>query len=135
MALIEFKDKPNTTTPVNANNLNNNFNELVPKVVEGQEIALNEYVGGKRVYRLYKNLGALPNNDGTSYNTGLSSNYTCIKYQLFAVKGKRILSIPFINLLNTQYISSYLNDASQLPAKVNFNASEYNLYIDVYYVK
>jgi hypothetical protein len=28
MALIEFKDKPNTTTPVNANNLNNNFNDL-----------------------------------------------------------------------------------------------------------
>lgn len=28
MALIEFKDKPNTTTPINANNLNNNFSDL-----------------------------------------------------------------------------------------------------------
>ena len=135
MALIEFKDKPNTTTPLNATNLNNNFNELVSKVVEGQEIALNEYVGGKQVYRLYKNLGVLPNNTGGSYLTGLSSNYTCIKYQLFAVKGKQILSIPFIDLNNTGYISSYLNDTSQLPAMANFDARKYNLYIDIYYVK
>lgn len=28
MALIEFKDLPNTTTPINAQNLNNNFNEV-----------------------------------------------------------------------------------------------------------
>lgn len=28
MALIEFNDLPNTTTPINATNLNNNFNEL-----------------------------------------------------------------------------------------------------------
>lgn len=28
MALIEFKNKPNTTTPINATNLNNNFFDL-----------------------------------------------------------------------------------------------------------
>lgn len=28
MALIEFKDYPSTETPLNAKNLNNNFNEL-----------------------------------------------------------------------------------------------------------
>lgn len=28
MALIEFKDYPNTSTPLNAENLNNNFNEV-----------------------------------------------------------------------------------------------------------
>lgn len=31
MALIEFKDYPNTSTPLNAENLNNNFNELAEK--------------------------------------------------------------------------------------------------------
>ena len=133
--MITFKNKPDTTTPINAENLNANFNELVSKVVEGQETALNEYVGGKQVYRLYKNLGSLPNQTNKSYLTGLSSNYTCIKYQLFAVKGKQILSIPFIDLNNTGYISSYLNDTSQLPAKANFDARKYNLYIDIYYVK
>lgn len=29
MALIEFKDLPNKTTPINATNLNNNFNEIL----------------------------------------------------------------------------------------------------------
>ena len=29
MALIEFKNKPNTDTPINDDNLNHNFNELV----------------------------------------------------------------------------------------------------------
>ena len=28
MALIQFEDLPSTNTPINANNLNNNFNEL-----------------------------------------------------------------------------------------------------------
>jgi hypothetical protein len=32
MALIEFKDYPNTSTPLNAENLNNNFNELKEKI-------------------------------------------------------------------------------------------------------
>ena len=32
MALIEFKDLPDTTTPLNADNLNNNFNELDNKL-------------------------------------------------------------------------------------------------------
>ena len=30
MALIEFKNKPNTDTPINATNLNNNFKEVHP---------------------------------------------------------------------------------------------------------
>lgn len=29
MALVEFKNKPNTTTPINATNLNYNFNEIL----------------------------------------------------------------------------------------------------------
>ena len=32
MALIEFKNKPDTSSPINANNLNNNFNELDNKI-------------------------------------------------------------------------------------------------------
>lgn len=32
MALIEFKDLPDTTTPLTADNLNNNFNELNNKI-------------------------------------------------------------------------------------------------------
>ena len=34
MALIEFKNKPDATTPINADNLNHNFNELDTKLAE-----------------------------------------------------------------------------------------------------
>lgn len=33
MALIEFENKPSTTTPINAANLNHNFNELNNKII------------------------------------------------------------------------------------------------------
>lgn len=33
MALIEFKNLPDTTTPLTAQNLNNNFNELKPSII------------------------------------------------------------------------------------------------------
>lgn len=32
MSLIEFKDLPDTSTPINSANLNNNFNELNNKL-------------------------------------------------------------------------------------------------------
>lgn len=40
MALIEFKDYPNTSTPLNAENLNNNFNEV--KIEEITLLTANE---------------------------------------------------------------------------------------------
>lgn len=47
MALIEFKDLPDTTTPLTASNLNNNFNELdekIDSVVESGSNANGNYV-------------------------------------------------------------------------------------------
>lgn len=40
MALIEFKDYPSTDAPINAENLNNNFNELETNLETNSE-ALN----------------------------------------------------------------------------------------------
>lgn len=34
MALIEFKNLPDTSTPINATNLNNNFNELNTEILD-----------------------------------------------------------------------------------------------------
>lgn len=33
MSLVEFQDLPNTTTPINAANLNSNFNELLNQII------------------------------------------------------------------------------------------------------
>lgn len=42
MALIEFKNKPDTSTPINAENLNHNFNELNTLITEIVESGENE---------------------------------------------------------------------------------------------
>lgn len=50
MALVEFKNKPDTTTPINATNLNNNFNEingeLYYKSGDNYHIDAQYYAGG-----------------------------------------------------------------------------------------
>lgn len=43
MALIEFKDLPDTSTPLTADNLNNNFNECY-NIVESGENANGRYI-------------------------------------------------------------------------------------------
>ena len=53
MALVEFKDLPDTTTPINAENLNNNFDDFFYK--DGESFVLTDYfamaghlTGGRR---------------------------------------------------------------------------------------
>ena len=41
MSLIEFQDYPSTETPLNAENLNHNFNELIGKVLYENENGTN----------------------------------------------------------------------------------------------
>ena len=73
MALIEFKDLPNTTTPLTADNLNNNFNFCVPLggiVQYAGEVAPNGWLicDGSAVSReTYSDLYAVI---GTTYGVG-----------------------------------------------------------------
>ena len=66
MALIEFKDYPNTSTPLNAENLNNNFNELKNKISEiPMKIIAENYnideLKTSGVYGIFNATGTLPN--------------------------------------------------------------------------
>lgn len=52
MSLIEFKDLPNTDTPINAENLNHNFNELNKSDnYSREEQVIGTWVSGKPLYR------------------------------------------------------------------------------------
>jgi len=52
MSLVTFQDLPNTTTPLNASNLNNNFNELNnSRNISSNEVVIGTYVNGKPLYR------------------------------------------------------------------------------------
>ena len=62
MSLIEFKNLPDTSTPLNAENLNNNFNELDNKAnYSTNEIVVGKWIDNKKIYRkVYQT--TLPNN-------------------------------------------------------------------------
>lgn len=103
----------------------------------GTEYETGGIIDGKKEYGLRKNLGALPDSTRTTYNTGLSSSYKITKYQLFAKRrgDEQLLSIPFINLQNTHYLSGYLDNANLISVMTDTDFSGYDLIIEVYYTK
>lgn len=56
MALIQFKDSPNTTTPLNSSNLNNNFTYLNEKIEQVSETINTEIVLRDNFINAYCNL-------------------------------------------------------------------------------
>lgn len=102
MDLINFKDLPDTTTPINATNLNNNFNELDDKIEElkslnfltGVETALNIKINSKTVYAKLVEVGKLPNNSEITINVGFNtSNAQLISSDIYTL-GSYQQSLP-----------------------------------------
>lgn len=70
MALIKFKNKPNTDTPINDDNLNHNFNELDERSnYSTEEQVVGTWIDGKPIYKKVYSI----NVSGTSYNRDISS--------------------------------------------------------------
>lgn len=52
MSLIEFQDYPSTETPLNAENLNHNFNELnKANTYSTEEQVIGTWIDGKKIYK------------------------------------------------------------------------------------
>lgn len=67
MQKIEFKDLPDTSTPINSENLNLLQTNVENAIQESNNYSLNEtiigkWINGKNIYRKVINFGALPNN-------------------------------------------------------------------------
>lgn len=72
MALIEFKDLPDTTTPITADNLNNNFEELNNRSIYSfNEIVIGTFVDGRPIYRKTVYISSYPNASEVMYDVGL----------------------------------------------------------------
>lgn len=70
MALIEFKNLPDTSTPLSAENLNNNFNELNNRdVYSTEEKVVGTWINGKPIYRIVYSINVTE----TSYTKNVSS--------------------------------------------------------------
>lgn len=116
-----------------------NGKQNILNITTGVEFETGRTIDGKKEYGLYKNLGTLSDIENKSkiFKTGISDSYKVIKYQLFA-KNKtngQLLTIPFINLTNTQFLSAYLNSPNDLIARSNYDFYEYDLVIDISYIK
>jgi hypothetical protein len=75
MSLIEFQDYPSTETPLNAENLNHNFNELNnANTYSTEEQVIGTWINGKKIYRKVIELGELGDTSETNVFT-LNGNY------------------------------------------------------------
>lgn len=106
-------------------------------ITNGTEYQTGRIIDGKKEYGLRKNLGAFANSGRKDFSTGLSGSCKITKYHLFA-KNKsngQVLTVPFMNLSNTQYLAGYFNDPALVVTMNNYDFSGYDLIIEVYYTK
>ena len=99
MSLITFQDLPNTTTPINANNLNNNFNELNnSRIFSTNETLVGIWINGKPLYRKILST-SLPNGtDDISITNNIQIAFLEFGYFNSPSSGtNRYFTIPFIN--------------------------------------
>lgn len=107
-------------------------------VTTGIEFETGRIIDGKTEYGMIKNLGTAPNNERKDYSiVNLSSSFTVSRYLIYAKNksNKQILSIPFIALNLTDITSAYLNDAKNILCKANWDMSNFDLWIEIYYFK
>ena len=109
MALIEFEDLPDTSTPVNANNLNNNFDELSDNIND-----LSENVKGTVLYN---------NSSGSNGQITLSdsvANYDYIEIFYGSINRGGMNSVKVYNPNNTRadfFIGSFFEDTAYINNK------------------
>lgn len=104
---------------------------LGTNIVDGDRYESHISLNGTNVAGLRKNLGKLPNNSNTTYSTGLSTDYKIADYDLYAIKGNQTLKLPFLALNLNNKIAGYLDDANTVSVSTNWDASEYDLWIDI----
>ena len=164
MALIEFKNKPDTTTPMTADNINHNFNELNANVgnlsnletankssavdsinslkeeaiynVSSSETKCNFKYNNKDVYCKTVSL-AVPNNTAITTSTGIDSSYTIVKVEIVArASNKTTITIPYVTTGGFIRYSLWLSGNQYLlEVLTTYDATAYTAYATIYYIK
>ena len=104
---------------------------LGTNIIDDEKYEAHMSLNGINVGGLRKNLGKLPNNTYATYSTGLTTNYKILDYDLYAVKENQTLKLPFVALNLNDKIAGYLDNANVVNVVTNWNASEYDLWIDI----
>ena len=135
MALIEFKNLPDTSTPLSAENLKNNFNELNNRgIYSTEEKIVGTWIDGKPMYRKVLS-GTITSGTNVVDSTINSSVHRLVKVEGVTTYSDYTnqYSAPWYES-STNYINFSLNVSGfRIHAGTDFANRIYNLVI--YYTK
>ena len=133
MNLIEFQDYPSTETPLNAENLNHNFNELnKANTYSEEEQVIGTWIDGKPLYRKVVDAGYLANAGRTTTTTGIKDIDSTTNIRGFAHKndGEDIINLEGIL---TTFLYRKTSDILFMDTLADF--SQYKAYVILEYTK
>lgn len=102
MEKIEFKDLPDTTTPLSASNLNtmqDNIEEAinVSDIYSTDEIVIGKWINGKPIYRKVIATGNLTNNSAKNIPHGIDNVEQITQVTGFVNYNTTVLPLPYNN--------------------------------------
>lgn len=137
MALVEFAD--NQPPYLNANNLNNNFNELnTIRTYSTTETVIGTWINGKPLYRKVINFGSLPNNSSKSVSHGISNLSRVVSLSGIAyIDDTNIttITLPHADKDGVQYAISLRADKTDVLIVTGSNRTSLNGIVIIEYTK
>lgn len=152
MALKEFKDYPNTETPIDAKNLNFNFNELDQKIDDevtnntqidyttgGAAVKCGYQIDGKDVYVKRIFCETFPNNTDKTWPIGIDlSKHTIIKIEGYCKSKTNNVGfpLPFSNPSNLgMSIMVNLTNDNNINVTTGIDRSAYDGWFNIYFIE
>jgi len=136
MSLVTFKDLPDTSTPINANNLNNNFEYLKSlNDYSANEVKIGTWINDKPLYKKVIDFGNLPNNTSKTVNHLISNLDQVTKIEIISknLSSNAIIPIPYFD--GTNRASIYIS-TSGIIITTNTNVwSNNQTYVTLEYTK
>ena len=139
MALIEFKNLPDTSTPLTAENLNNNFEYLKSmNDFSTNETVIGKYIDGRPIYRKVYDCGNLPNTTSKNIATNLIfNNSNCIMIKIYGycyfTNGTQ-LPLPFPGISATGNIALHIANNNIVITTAGDRSESYG-YVIIEYIK
>ena len=152
MALKEFKDYPNTETPIDAGNLNFNFSELDQKIddevtnntqidytTDGNAVKCGYQIDGKDVYVKRIFCETFPNNTNKTWPIGIDlSKNTIIKVEGYCKSKTNNVgfALPFANpkTLEMSIMVNLTND-NNINVTTGIDRSAYDGWFNTYFIE